>query len=89
MPTVWGSGGSTFLCIKAPTQRLGIGDSGGTTACTGAFTADWNAFMAAHAGALGNPRTLGERFEAQLWMRDPLSPKTSILSNALRFDLCP
>jgi hypothetical protein len=88
-PTMWGSGGTSFLCVKAPTQRLPMQNSGGTSACTGSFTADWNAFMAANAGALGNPRTLGERFEAQLWMRDPLSPKTSLLSNALRFDLCP
>ncbi|MCC7012773.1 MAG: hypothetical protein IT454_09450 [Planctomycetes bacterium] len=89
IPVQWGMGNTSYLCVKAPTQRMNVQSSGGTTGCTGAFASDWNAFMATNPGAFGNPRTTGARFEAQLWMRDPLSTKTTILSNALRFDLCP
>jgi hypothetical protein len=87
-PVQWGSGGTSYLCIKTPTQRMGTMNSGGTTGCTGNFAQDWNAFMAANPTALGNPRMVGQSFDAQLWMRDPPSSKTTILSNALRFALC-
>ena len=63
--------------------------SGGTTGCTGGFAQDWRAFMAANPTALGNPLAAGQNFDAQLWMRDPPSPKTTILSDALRFTVCP
>ena len=48
---------SSFLCVKAPTQRTGTQTSGGTVnACDGTLTLDWNAFQAANPGALGQPR---------------------------------
>jgi hypothetical protein len=87
-PLPWGSSGTSFLCVKPPTQRMNVMSSGGSTGCSGAFAQDWNAFMAANPSALGNPRAIGQSYEAQLWMRDPPSAKTTILSNALRFTLC-
>jgi hypothetical protein len=89
VPSQWGSGGTSYLCVKAPTQRMTVQNTGGTTGCTGAASQDWNAFMAANSGALGNPRTAGASFDAQFWMRDPPSPKSTILTNALRFILAP
>jgi len=89
VPAQWGVGGTSYLCMKAPTQRMNAQNSGGTTGCTGAYSQDWNAFMAANPGALGSPRAAGASFDAQLWMRDPPSPKSTLLSNGLRFVLAP
>lgn len=89
VPVQWGIGGTSFLCIKAPTQRMNLQNSGGSSGCTGSFSQDWSAFMAANPAALGNPLLAGATFEAQLWMRDPPAPKTTTLSNALRFTLAP
>jgi hypothetical protein len=89
VPAQWGVGGTSYLCVKAPTQRMNAQNSGGTTGCTGNFSQDWNAFMAANPSALGNPRVAGASFDAQLWMRDPPNPKTTTLSNACRYVLAP
>ena len=89
-PTPWGNGGTSFLCVKSPTQRMGVQSSGGTLfMCNGVLSADWNAFRAANPGALGSPFTTGEVLCAQAWFRDPPSPKTTLLSNAVRFALQP
>lgn len=83
----WGSG---FLCVKAPTQRTGSQFSAGAVgACNGAFTLDFNLYMATHPLALGQPLFAGELFFAQAWFRDPPAPKTTNMSNALRFQLAP
>jgi hypothetical protein len=88
-PTVWGTG-SSYLCVKAPTQRTGVQNSGGTVnACDGALSLDWNAYRAANPSALGNPFSAGQNVYAQAWFRDPPAPKTTSLSNALQFTLCP
>jgi hypothetical protein len=88
-PLPWGTGGTSFLCVKPPTQRMGAMASGGSTGCTGSYSQDWRAYLAANPGALGNPLLAGASFDAQLWMRDPPSPKSTILSNAVRFSICP
>lgn len=88
VPTPWGAGGTSFKCVANPVQRMGLMNSGGTTGCTGSFSQDWNAYMASHPTSIGNPRTVGSSFEIQLWMRDPPSPKSTILSDGLRFTLC-
>jgi len=88
VPTPWGVGGTSYKCVANPVQRMGVMNSGGTTGCTGGFTQDWNAYMANNPGALGNPRAVGSSFSIQMWMRDPPSPKSTILSNALDFELC-
>jgi hypothetical protein len=85
----WGTS-SSFLCVKAPTQRMATQSSGGTAgACNGSFASDWNAFIAANPSALGQPFALGDQVQVQAWFRDPPSPKTTSLSNALTFVVCP
>ena len=88
-PTAWG-GGASYLCVKAPTQRLGVQNTGGTAGvCDGLLSIDWNAFRAANPTALGSPFSAGQQIYAQGWFRDPPAPKTTSLSNALMFALCP
>jgi hypothetical protein len=53
------------------------------------FSLDWNAFRATHASALGQPFVAGDSVWAQAWFRDPPSPKTTQLSDALAFSVCP
>jgi uncharacterized membrane protein len=85
----WGTGPS-LLCVKSPTQRLASQNSGGTSgACDGVLSANWNAFIAANPGALGQPFSAGDVVRAQAWFRDPSSAKTTALSNALAFSVCP
>lgn len=88
-PLPWGAS-SSLLCIKPPTQRLPLASTGGTNgACDGALSIDFNAYMAANPLALGGPFTGGEQIFAQAWFRDPPSPKTTMLSDALSFVVCP
>jgi hypothetical protein len=85
----WGAS-TSFLCVKAPTQRTPVQVSGGTAgACDGALSLDWNAYVAANPGALGAPFGPGQTVQAQGWFRDPPSPKTTMLSDALEFVTCP
>jgi hypothetical protein len=89
-PTPWGIGSTSFLCVKSPTQRTPTQNSGGTiNTCNGSFSIDWNAYIANTAGALGTPFVGGETVYAQGWFRDPPAPKTTNLSNALQFLVCP
>jgi len=85
----WGTS-SSFLCIKAPTQRTPPQQSGGTHgACDGLLSVDWSAYVAANPGALGAPFSVGDQVQAQAWFRDPPSPKTTMLSDAIEFEVCP
>jgi hypothetical protein len=89
-PTVWGNGGASYLCAKAPLQRTGVQNSGGTfTACNGVLSLDWNGFRATHPTALGSPFTAGMNVFAQGWFRDPPAAKTTNLSNGLQFVVGP
>jgi hypothetical protein len=88
-PTPWSTGPS-FLCVKHPTQRTGVMNSGGTIAtCSGSIALDWNQYIATHPTALGNPFSAGQKVYAQCWFRDPPAPKTTNLSNALSFTVGP
>jgi hypothetical protein len=88
-PSPWGAS-SSFLCVKSPKQRTGPHNSGGTVnACNGVLSLDWNAYIAAHPSALGAPFSAGQHVYAQAWLRDPPSPKTTMLSNALEFVVQP
>jgi hypothetical protein len=88
-PTPWGTG-SSFLCVKAPIQRLGTQNTGGTAGnCDGTLSIDWNTYRISHPSALGSPFAAGAVVYAQGWFRDPPSPKTTSLSNGLIFMLCP
>jgi Tol biopolymer transport system component len=86
----WASGSTSYLCVKAPTQRTPAANSGGTLgACDGSLSLDLLAYLAANPAALGSPIAMGLRIDAQAWFRDPPAPKTTNLSNALEFDVVP
>jgi hypothetical protein len=89
-PVPWALSSTSFLCVKAPTQRTLTRSTGGTVGqCDGALALDWNAFVSATPGALGTPFTGGETVYAQGWFRDPPAPKTTNLSNGLLFTVAP
>lgn len=82
-PFAWG-GSSSYLCVKPPSQRTGAVTSTGTTgACDGTLTLDWNVYQAANPTSLGNPFNVGDTIYMQAWFRDPPSPKTTNLSDAV------
>lgn len=82
-PLPWGAG-TSYLCVKQPTQRTVTQNSGGTPGvCDGQLQLDWNAFHLANPNALGAPWSVGALVYAQAWYRDPPAPKTTNLSNAL------
>ncbi|MCC7015431.1 MAG: hypothetical protein IT454_22925 [Planctomycetes bacterium] len=83
-------GGSSFLCVKPPTQRTLVQSSGGTTAqCDGSLTLDWDAFQLANPGALGQPWVAGQKAFVQGWFRDPAACKTTSTSDALELTYLP
>jgi hypothetical protein len=85
----WGTG-TSFLCVKAPTQRTTVQSTGGAPQqCDGALAIDWLAYVAANPGALGAPFSAGDIVQAQAWYRDPPSPKTTSLTGAVEFVLVP
>jgi hypothetical protein len=89
-PLPWTPGSTSLLCVKPPTQRTFILNSGGTSnACNGSFVLDWNAFQSANPLALGSPWSTGAKVYAQAWFRDPPAPKSTNLSNALEMTYVP
>lgn len=87
---IWASGSSSFLCVKPPTQRTSAINTGGLFGmCDGALALDFNAWLASHPQALGQPLSVGQSVYVQTWYRDPGSAKTTSLSDALHFRLCP
>ena len=88
--SIWGAGGVSFLCVKAPLQRTPLQNSGGTVdLCNGSFALDWNAYQTANPGALGNPWSTGEKVYAQAWFRDPPAVRATNLSNAVEMTYLP
>ncbi len=86
----WAAGSSSYLCVKAPTQRLPLSNTGGVLGtCSGVLDYDFLAFMATNPSALGQPLTPGASFQAQAWFRDPAAPKSTSLSAGLLFALAP
>jgi hypothetical protein len=52
----WGTGSTSFLCVKPPTQRTPVQPSGGTFGgCDGSLSLDLLAWLAANPGSLGTP----------------------------------
>jgi sugar lactone lactonase YvrE len=89
-PHAWASGSTSWLCVKSPTQRTPIQQSGGVLGqCNGSFALDWNAFQQNHPSALGQPWTAGSNVHLQAWYRDPPAPKSTNLSNALQLFYVP
>jgi hypothetical protein len=88
--TPWGLGGTSFLCVKSPTQRMGTQNAGGTTnLCDGALSIDLLGYLAANPTALGNPFSAGQQAWLQGWFRDPPSFKTTNLSDGLEITFVP
>jgi uncharacterized delta-60 repeat protein len=86
----WAPGSTSYKCVRQPVQRCAPQSSGGVTnGCDGAYSLDLASYLATRPTAIGNPRYIGEVFNAQLWFRDPPAPSTSSLSNALQFTLAP
>jgi Tol biopolymer transport system component len=84
-------GNSSVMCVSAPRQRTSLSSTGGVAGddCSGTLALDWNAWRAAHPGALGSPFGAGLVLRAQGWFRDPAAAGGSNLSNALVFVLGP
>jgi hypothetical protein len=88
--TPWSVGSTSYQCVRGPQQRMNALSSGGTLdACDGSLIQDFNAFRLANPAALGNPFALGQEVFAQGWYRDPLAPKTTNLSNAIKMTFMP
>ena len=88
--TPWASGSTSFLCVKLPTQRMPVQNSGGTAnACDGSISTDFLAYIAGNPGALGAPFSAGDVVNFQTWFRDPPAPKTTNLSDGLEVTLLP
>jgi hypothetical protein len=83
-PGPWAAGSTSLLCVKHPTQRTPIQNSGGAfNLCDGTFALDWDAYQQSHPTALGNPWSVGAKVYVQAWFRDPLAAKSTNLSDAL------
>ena len=84
-PTPWSIGSSSFLCVKGPTQRMSVVNSGGTAGqCDGALVQDFHVYLNANPGSVGQPFASGNDVFVQGWYRDPPATKTTNLSNALK-----
>lgn len=78
------------LCCKAPIKRTSVQNTNGSTSgsdCTGSLSFDFNAYIAS--GADPAVALWGAEVFAQYWSRDPNSPSTTSLTNALRFVVNP
>lgn len=83
-PHPWAAGSTSTLCVAPPRQRTPVQTSGGSAgACDGTLSLDWNAFVASHPSALGQPFLAGSRVVMQSWFRDPTAPAGTNLSNGL------
>jgi hypothetical protein len=86
----WGGTSTSYLCVKAPAQRMGVSNSGGSGGtCTGTISVDWLAYLATHPNALGQPMQAGTVVNAQCWYRDPPAFKSTNLSDGLEFTTLP
>jgi len=76
-------------CVASPTFRTPVQDSTGSisgTDCTGTYAFDFNALIQSNL----NPQLLvGAKVFAQYWSRDPQSPSTTGLTNAVSFTVFP
>jgi hypothetical protein len=79
-----------FKCMASPTHRTPTQNSNGNALpandCSGAYSFDFNAWIQG-----GNDSLLvaGQEVDAQFWSRDPASPSTTGLTDALTFVINP
>lgn len=74
------------ICVQSPTVRTPVQNSGGAAGaddCSGAYL-----FAFTHAYAASRNLSAGATLYMQCWQRDPASPSSTGLSNALQFTLC-
>jgi hypothetical protein len=77
------------LCVQPPIRRTPVQSSAGNPPpndCSGAFAFDFNAWIQ---GGTDPALIGGVVVFSQYWARDPASPSTTSLSNAIRFAICP
>ncbi len=75
--------GTTFLCVKSPSQRLPTELSAGGPGCGASMEFDLTAFFKATPTALGLPVLPRDTFYAQAFFRDPPACKTTGLTQGL------
>ncbi len=75
------------LCVNTPLYRLGIKNSGGAGACTGAYAYSLAEMLAEPSG--GPLLVVGQNVNVQVWFRDPPDAQTVGLTNGLQFQVCP
>lgn len=83
-------GGTSYVCVKSPTMRSAVQNSGGNLGqCNGALALNWHAFQQAQPTVLGAPWSAGNKCYVQGWFQNPGSCKSSGLSNALELTWLP
>lgn len=87
----WSATSSSLLCVKTPTQRAPVTNSGGApSSCEGVLSTDLNALILASAGSLaGQSLSAGSKVYAQAWFRDPPASRSTNLSDAIELTLQP
>jgi subtilisin-like proprotein convertase family protein len=88
---LWCAGGTSYLCVKSPTQRTPSQNSGGNPGlCDGSLFIDVNNYLqVVNPTALGMPFTAGNVLDWQGWYRDPPACKTTQLTNGLEMTVQP
>ena len=79
-----------YLCVRPPTIRTGTLNSGGTpfgNDCTGQFFINFGTYILG--GTQPALQVPGTEFWAQIWSRDPASPSTTNLTDALEATVQP
>jgi hypothetical protein len=75
-----------FKCMASPTRRTPVQNSNGSALpannCSGVYSLDFNAWIDSGVDPL---LTSGREVDGQFWSRDPASPSTTGLTNAIRF----
>ncbi|MBL8802367.1 MAG: VCBS repeat-containing protein [Planctomycetes bacterium] len=77
------------LCVQQPLRRTPVQDSEGNLSpddCSGLYSFDFNHHIRSGIDPLLGP---GVAVYAQYWSRDPASPSTTGLTNAVSFVICP
>ncbi len=73
------------LCIASPVKRISAGNSGGSAACSGNYSLDFNQVIA---GGSNPALVAGAHVFAQYWFRDPAGSFGIGLSAGVDFGIC-
>ena len=86
----WAPLNASTMCVAAPRQRTTLQRSGGNpNGCYGQLTLDFQAWAAAHPGALALPLAAGQMLFFQAWYSDALAIGGSRLTPAIMVVLDP